>query len=241
MLVLTSLLLATSLDGTCSVPSKPSDPPPCAVEKVPGCLPGYKPRFDSSGRILFYACDVNYVPNPESSPPPAPPQSQPSPSPELATSPSPPEARGQIGLVLMPGVSAFPAHKGMGLDETKAEGQIALEFREKEGGARIRLTGEYTAFGKIGEFSFKYDFFDGFFFRPFLALGLGIASINPDAGLRAAGSAAAGVDLYISRDFFLTGELKGRVFTDGTRGPAHGLAISNQRQISLLAGMGFYF
>ena len=91
MLVLTSLLLATSLDGTCSVPFKPSDPPPCAVAKVPGCLPGYKPRFDSSGRILFYACDVDYVPNPAESspPPPAPPQSQPSPSPELATSPSP--------------------------------------------------------------------------------------------------------------------------------------------------------
>ncbi len=244
MLVFTSLLLATSLGWACLIPSSPKDPPPCAVAKVPGCLPGYRPHFDASGRLLFYACDVNYVPNPADTPPPLTPlQSQTPPSPTasraLAARPSPPEGRGHVGLVLMPGVAAFPSYTR--LDQTKPEGQLALEFRGTEGGARVRLTGEYTAFGKIGELSFKFDLFDRFFFRPFLALGLGVASINPDPAVRAAGSASAGVDLYISRNFFLTGELKGRLFTEGTRGPAHGLAISDRRQTSLLAGMGFYF
>ncbi len=243
MLVFTSLLLTTLLGWECLIPSSPSDPPPCAVTKVPGCLPGYRPRFDASGRLLFYACDVNSLPSPADTPPPAPLKSQTPPSPHpagaLATRPSPPEGRGHVGLVFMPGVAAFPVYRG--LDQTKVEGQLALEFRGTEGGGRVRITGEYTAFGKIGELSFKYDFFDRFFFRPFLALGLGVASINPDRALRGEGSASAGVDLYIGRDFFLTGELKGRLFTEGTRGPAHGLAISDRRQTSLLAGLGFYF
>jgi hypothetical protein len=89
--------------------------------------------------------------------------------------------------------------------------------------------------------SFKYDFFDGFFFRPFLGVGLGVASINPDASVRAAGSASAGVDLYLGRNFFLTGELKERLFMEGTDGSAHGLVTSDRRQTALLAGMGFYF
>ncbi len=256
MLILTSLLLATSLGSDSPLPSKPSDPPPCATANIPACLPGYRPQCVSFGRTLLYSCEANYVTTGavNTSPPPAPPaaiNTSPSPAPPqpqatassavASPPPSEKEGRGQIALVIMPGVSAYPAHTGMGLDETKAEGQIAVEFRGTVGGARIRLTGEWTDFGKIGELSFKYDFFDGFFFRPFLALGLGVASINPDAGLRAAGSAAAGVDWYISRDFFLTGELKGRVFTEGTRGAAHGLVISNQRQVALLAGMGFYF
>jgi len=145
---------------------------------------------------------------------------------EVAAAPTPPpsDSRGHVGLVFMPGVSSFPNYHGF--SGTKAEGQIALEFRGSEGGARVRLTAEYTTFGKIGEISFKYDFLEGFFFRPWLAVGLGIASINPDPAVRASGSAAGGVDLYITRDFFLTGEVKGRLFTEGTQGAAHGLAIS---------------
>ena len=139
----------------------------------------------------------------------------------------------------MPGVAAFPSYHGLG--GTKAEGQIALEFRGSEGGGRVRLTAEYASFGKIGEISFKYDFFDGFFFRPFLAVGLGVASINPDAEIRAAGSASVGLDLYLGRNFFLTGELKERMFMQGTDGSAHGLVTSDRRQTALLAGMGFYF
>jgi hypothetical protein len=159
--------------------------------------------------------------------------------PAVAATPTPPvESRGHVGLVFMPGVAAFPTYRGP--DNTKPEAQIALEFRGSEGGGRVRLTGEYASSGRIGELSFKYDFFDGFFFRPYLAVGLGVASINPNPGLRATGSAAAGVDLYISRDFFLTGELKGRLFSEGTEGPAHGLVVSDRTQVSFLAGIGFY-
>ncbi len=243
MLPLTTPLLAALLGQACPTPS-PYDPPPCAAAKVPGCLPGYRPQYDRSGR-LFYVCN-NVQPRAafQSPPPSLQPASQasltPTAPPELAaTPPPPPSDRGHVGLVFMPGVSSFPTYHGFG--GTKAEGQIALEFRGSEGGGRVRLTGEYTSFGKIGELSFKYDFLEGFFFRPWLAVGLGVASINPDPAVRASGSAAAGVDLYISRDFFLTGELKGRVFTEGTQGAAHGLAISDRRQISLLGGMGFYF
>jgi len=138
----------------------------------------------------------------------------------------------------MPGVSAYPTYTRF--ERAKAEGQIALEFRATEGGGRVRIAGEYTSFGRIGELSFKYDLFDGFFFRPFLSVGVGVASINPDPELRAAGSGSAGIDLYLGRDFFLTGELKRRFFMAGTQGEAHGLVVAREKQTSLLVGMGFY-
>jgi len=149
------------------------------------------------------------------------------------------EGRGHVALVFMPGVAAFPSYTR--LDRAKPEGQIALEFRGTEGGGRIRLSGEYTSFGKVGELSVKYDLLDGFFLRPFLAAGLGVASINPDPKLRAAGSGSAGIDLYLARDFFLTGEVKHRLFMEGTDGSAHGLVTSDRRQTAFFAGMGFYF
>jgi hypothetical protein len=139
----------------------------------------------------------------------------------------------------MGGVAAFPSYHN--IEATKPEAQIALEFRASKGGGRVRLLGEYTDFGKIGEVSFKYNFFEGFFFRPWLGLGLGVASINPDPKVRFEGSASGGVDLYITRDFFLTGELKARLFSEGTHGPAHGLVLSERRQVALLGGLGFYF
>ena len=139
----------------------------------------------------------------------------------------------------MPGVSSYPKYTTF--DQAKPEGQLALEFRGDGGGMRFRLAGEYTSFGKVGEASFKYDFFDKFFFRPFLGVGLGVASINPDAELRATGSASAGIDLYLGRNFFLTGEVKQRLFMEGTQGSAHGLVLSEGRATAFLAGMGFYF
>jgi hypothetical protein len=248
MLALAPLLLAAAVS--------PSDPPPCAAANVPGCLPGYVARIDRYGRLV-YAQDPNYY-----APPP-----QPRPAPRAYAQPVQPmyrqpaqpanwayptaagprrspepireEDRGHLALVFTPGVSSFPRYTN--INETKPEGQIALEFRPSDGGIRFRLAGEYTSFGKIGEASFKYDFFDNFFFRPFLAVGLGVASINPDADLRAAGSASVGVDLYLGRNFFLTGELKERMFMEGTSGSAHGLVTSDRRQTALLAGMGFYF
>jgi hypothetical protein len=70
---------------------------------------------------------------------------------------------------------------------------------------------------------------------------VGVASINPDPELRAAGSGSAGIDLYLARDFFLTGEVKRRLFMAGTKGDAHGLVVAEEKQTSLLVGMGFYF
>ena len=93
----------------------------------------------------------------------------------------------------------------------------------------------------MGELSAKYDLLDGFFLRPFLAVGLGVASINPDPALRAAASGSAGIDLYVGRDFFLTGELKRRMFMAGTQGEAHALVVAPEKQTSLFVGMGFYF
>jgi hypothetical protein len=236
MLPLATSLLAALLGQTCPTPS-PYDPPPCAAAKVPGCLPGYRPQLDQSGRLV-YVCNSAPLPAPVQ---PAPQAVVPTPSPPaVAATPTPPvEERGHVGLVLMPGVSSYPSNHG--LDGSKAGAQVALEFRGSEGGARVRLTGEWVSFGKIGELSFKYVFLEGVPFRPWLGIGVGIASINPNPDVRASASGSVGVDLYISRDFFLTSELKGRVFTQGTEGPAHGLAISDWKQLSFHAGMGFYF
>jgi hypothetical protein len=244
MIALAPVLLAAAVSS-----GSASDPPPCAAANVPGCLPGYVARTDRYGRLIYVA-DPNYVPPP----PPAPrvyaqpayaQQAQPAswayptnPAPRRAPEPLPQEDRGHVALVFTPGVSSFPRYN---VHETRPEGQIALEFRGNEGGIRFRLAGEYTSFGKLGEASFKYDFLDGFFFRPFLAIGIGIASINPDAEIRAAGSASVGLDLYLGRNFFLTGEVKERMFMEGTDGSAHGLVTSDRRQTALLAGMGFYF
>jgi hypothetical protein len=247
MLPITPVLLAAAISPAAY------EPPPCAAANVPGCLPGYVARIDRYGRLV-YARDPNYV----APAPPPPPQpraysysysySQPAQPatwaypatgiPRPAPEPLRREERGHVALVFMPGVSSFPKYTT--LNETKPEGQVALEFRGNDGGIRFRLAGEYTSFGKVGEASFKYDFFDGFFFRPFLGIGLGVASINPDASVRAAGSASAGVDLYLGRNFFLTGEVKERLFMEGTDGSAHGLVTSDRRQTAFLAGMGFY-
>lgn len=247
MFALAPVLLAAAVSS-----GSASDPPPCAAANVPGCLPGYVARTDRYGRLIYVA-DPNYVPPappaprayPQQPPPAYAQQAQPAnwyptnPAPRRAPEPLPREDRGHVALVFTPGVSSFPRYTN--IQETKPEGQVALEFRGNEGGIRFRLAGEYTSFGKIGEASFKYDFFDGFFFRPFLAIGLGVASINPDAEIRAAGSASVGLDLYLGRNFFLTGELKERMFMQGTDGSAHGLVTSDRRQTALLAGMGFYF
>ena len=243
---LASFLLAALL-GQASSP----DSPPCAAANVPGCLPGYVLKYNRWG-WLVYMRDPDYVPPLAQA---APARLAPLPSQVAAALPASwaypntpraapepqrmSEGRGHLALVFMPGVAAFPTYTRVG--RAKAEGQIALEFRGTEGGARVRLAAEYTSFGKIGELSFKYDLLDGFFLRPFLAVGAGVASINPDPELRAAGSGSAGIDLYLARDFFLTGEVKRRFFMARTQGDAHGLVVAGEKQTSLLVGMGFYF
>ena len=124
---------------------------------------------------------------------------------------------------------------GMLPREREAGGRFAVAFDP----TLVRGMGYYTgpifeaAYGELGaygEVSVKYDLLDGFFLRPFLAVGAGVASINPDPELRAAGSGSAGIDLYLARDFFLTGEVKRRFFMAGTQGEAHGLVVSREKQ-----------
>ena len=247
VLVVASAALAQA-DGYAA--GSPSDPPPCAAANVPGCLPGYKAKIDRYGRLVYVRDPAYYPPQvpqqyPQYSQPanwaypvPAYPQAPvaPRPSPEPVRQ----ESRGHVALVFMPGVTSYPKYTNF--DDTQQAISAALEFRGSEGGMRFRLAGEYTSFGKIGEVSFKYDFFDKFFFRPFLGVGLGVASINsPNADLRATGSASGGIDLYLGRNFFLTGEVKQRLFMEGTQGDAHGLVVSQGRSTAFLAGMGFYF
>jgi len=245
MLPLVAVLLGAAVGQVDPSAASYSDPPPCAAANVPGCLPGYTARIDRYGRLVYARDPDHAVPPPRAqrsysqySQPASwayPATGIPRPAPE----PLRMESRGHVALVFTPGVSSFPRYTRF--DDTKADLQLALEFRGNDGGIRFRLAGEYTSFGKIGELSFKYDFFDGFFFRPFLGVGVGVASINPDAAIRAAGSASAGIDLYLGRDFFLTGEVKQRLFMEGTDGSAHGLVTSERKQTSFLAGMGFYF
>jgi hypothetical protein len=263
MLPVASFLLAALL-GQSSLPN--ADPPPCVATQVPGCVPGYVLKSNLWG-VAVYVRDPNYVP-PLAQSGPAPLRTVPSeiqfvasnnrpaawaypiqgyaPLPPRTAQPAqvaepaqrPAEDRANVGLVFMPGVTTFPTYTKF--DQGKGSAQVALEFRGNEGGFRVRLLGEYTAFGKIGELSLKYDLFDGFFFRPFLAVGGGVASINPDAQVRASASASAGIDLYLGRDFFLSGEAKRRMFMAGTQGDAHGLVVSPEKQTSFLFGMGFY-
>jgi hypothetical protein len=253
MLPLASFLLAALLGQASSI----SEPPPCAAANVPGCLPGYVARSDGWGRVI-YIRDPDYVPPLAQAAPvrvmPAHSQVVVMPAQFVpwdgqsaiaagAMNPLRPEraqsSRGHVALVFMPGISTFPTYTRF--SEGKPEGQIAVELRASEGGGRLRLAGEYTSFGKMGEASVKYDLLDGFFLRPFFAIGLGVASINPDPSLRAAASGSAGIDLYLARDFFLTGEIKRRVFVAGTQGDAHGLVVDPGKQTSIFAGFGYYF
>jgi len=236
-----ALMVASLVVGQACPPPSSWDAPPCALANVPGCVPGYWPVFDERLGRTVYVCaprrapatqPVVWVPSP-AAPPAAPPVAPPA----AAVATQQGEPRGHLAFVFMPGVSTYPSGN---LERGAAAGQLALEMRGSTGGGRLRLVGTYVSFGKIGEISAKYDFLEGFPFRPFVAVGLGVASINPDPTIRGSGSGSAGVDLYLSRDFFLTGEWNGRVFTNGTQGPAHGLAVVDQKQTSFWVGLGFY-
>jgi len=243
-MTLAHIFLTALLGQNCPGPTSASGPPPCAAANVPGCLPGYVARTDQNGRIIF-ACDPNYgVPQAHAPPPAPPPLVATAAPPPWAYAPPPPpgppaETRGQVAFVLMPGVSTYPRYTT--LEQSNPLGQLALEIRGAQGGARLRFLGEYASFGRLGEVGVKYDFLESLPVRPFIGLGIGVAVINPDPTLRASFSASAGVDFFLSRDFFLTGEINGRLFTGGTNGPAQGLVISDLREMSVLAGMGFYF
>ena len=235
--------------GQCPDPPSRYGPPPCAAANVPGCLPGYRRSLDAHGRTV-YVCAVN------ASPAPAPAPQAPLPGPRTSElgaggAPPPPYApapqyaaryptaavdpgrRGMLGLVLMPGASTVDrGHTG------DATGAVALELRGPVGGARLRFGYEFSREVHAAEAGLKYDFFDRGQIRPFLAVGVGGASLAQDPGWSPSGSISAGLDLYVVRDIFATIEVKQRAFTHDTR---DGFDISSVHQTSVFAGVGFYF
>jgi hypothetical protein len=257
-------ILAATLGQACPEPPSRYGPPPCAAANVPGCLPGYRKRIDDWGRVT-YVCDPSYyqqqsLPPPASAPYPAESQQAwaapaPAPAPRYAPqyapppytpqyappysapyAPRPAEPRGLLGIVFMPGATT-PLDTNR---TTVGTGALALELRAPTGGARLRFSLEYASFGHLAEVALKYDFNDRGQIRPFLALAVGGASVDPDPAWRLEGTASAGLDLYLSRNFFLTFEAKRRAFTQRSDSAAFGLDSSSLRQTAFFGGVGLY-
>jgi hypothetical protein len=176
---------------------------------------------------------------------PAPPPPAHAPAPLAFRSPD----RGRLALVLMPGATSELS--GPARDEVDQEyGAVGLELRGRTGGARVRFAMQFAEFGRIGELTLKYDFFDDGPVRPFLGLGVGAAKVDPlhddtgtlvsDAEWRACGSIVGGVDLYLTPNVFFTLELQGRRFADRSDGTGDGLEVNDLRQQAALVGIGFY-
>jgi hypothetical protein len=231
----------------CPRPPTRYGPPPCAASPVPGCLPGYRRRVDAWGRVT-YVCDpapVQAPPPPTGvpSPPPAavpPPPPAAVPPPPSYAPPIPPDAppylepatRGVVGFVAMGGATTRPETSRDG----ESVGAVGLELRAPAGGVRLRLGLEYAPFGYVAEAAFKYDFNDRGPVRPFLAVGLGGADVDPAPGWRLEVNAAAGLDLYLTRDLFFTAELKRRAFAQR----ADVTEFTDLHQTALFVGIGVF-
>lgn len=257
--MLSHLLLAVALQA-CPQPLTAGDPPPCSAANVPGCLPGYVPVRDRTGRVI-YVCTAS-SPAPAAAAPPSAPvvavpsapaqvyaptyaptwaPSYPPPQPPLAYAPPREPGRGRIALVFAPSRTSDPSlgmNGGRELDHSGAA--AAIELRGREGGARVRAQLQYTELGRTAELGLKYDFFDRWPLRPFLGLGLGATSFDADKDWRMSGCAFAGLDLYLDRNAFLTAEIQGRRFANRTSDTGRGLELSSRRQATVLLGIGIY-
>ncbi len=256
--MLAPLVLAAALSqasgpaSSCPEPPSRSGPPPCAAANVPGCLPGYRRRVDEWGRVT-YVCDPSYAAGPpiQGPPPPEGPRGEapaPAPAPPRYAPPysspyAPPPSygaaaphRGPLGVVAMAGATTRLETNRDG----ESAGALALELRGPVSGARLRLGLEYAPFGHVAEVAFKYDFNDRGQVRPFLAVGLGGADVDPVPGWRFEASAAIGLDLYLTRDLFLTTELKRRAFARRSDAAAYGLEFTDLHQTAFFVGIGFY-
>lgn len=257
--MLAPVVLALAVSQTCPEPPSRNGPPPCAAQNVPGCLPGYVRDYDRYGRVI-YRCDPNsFRPSPPQSQalppvPPPEPYAAPAPAPAPVAPPAPRYARpyappyapspyggygdrGVVGLVLMPGVSTT---RDRASNHAEGTGAIALELRAPRGGGRLRFEYEGVSFGRIADAALKYDFNDHGEVRPFLAVGVGAASVDPEPGWHFTAAGSVGVDLYPTRNFFLTAELKQRVFTQRAAGPGHGIEQAGLPQTALFFGVGLY-
>ncbi len=88
----------------------------------------------------------------------------------------------------------------------------------------------------MAEVAFKYDFNDGGQVRPFLAVGLGGADVDPLPGWRFEANAAVGLDLYLTRDLFFTAELKRRAFAQRS----DAAQFTDLHQTAFFVGVGFF-
>jgi hypothetical protein len=170
-------------------------------------------------------------------PPPAPRPPPPAYPPVYAAPAPAPEHPRFFGLVFMPGVSSKLTDPH---DVGQAAGALAIELRPSWGGARLRLGVEGGQFGRVAEVALKYDFFEPSPVKPFLSVSAGAGAIDPDPVWRFEGSVGGGIDLYATRDFFFTFEVKERWFANRSAGVASGLEPSGLRQTAFYAGLGIY-
>ena len=245
------LYLALALGQACPAPPGRYGPPPCAAANVPGCLPGYIRDRDEWGRVI-YRCDPSYwgtpapapappSPEPWAGPPPAPPPSIPPPPPAYAPQLAVSQPRGVVGLVFMPGATTTIGNGHTDVHRTYWTGALALELRAPTGGGRLRFGGEWTEFAHLAEVGLKYDFLDQGPVRPFLALAGGAASFDGTPTWRFEGAGSVGLDIYPSRNFFITLEAKRRWFASRDDDLAYGLPAGSLWQTAFFAGMGVYF
>ncbi len=241
--MLANLLFALALGQGCPQPVSPNGPPPCAAMNVPGCLPGYTPIRDRYGRLI-YACDGGYRARAQlvpAYPVASPAVVQPVYPPPYPAAEARPPRRGLFALVLTPGrTTDFDHDRPGGRDLDRVVAGAAIELRGREGGARVRFQYQLTELGRVAELGLKYDFLDRSPLRPFIGLAAGGATTDPDRDWRASGSAFAGLDLYLSRNAFLTAEIQGRRFATRSSGGGRGLEVTSQHQTTVLGGLGIY-
>lgn len=159
------------------------------------------------------------------------------------------QTRGMVGLVFMPlGTARLSAPDYATTYDPEVHGAFALEVRSPWAygpfhGGRFRFGGELSRHDRIFDVSLKYNFFDPGPFQPFLTVGAGLANLGPESDWRSTFSASAGMDFYLTRNFFLTMEFKGRMFGDPSSetllaGTGYGRDVT---QSTALFGLGVYF
>jgi len=159
------------------------------------------------------------------------------------------QTRGMLGLVFMPlGTARLDAPDLATTYDPEVHGALGLEIRSPYprgpfSGGRFRFGGELSEHDRIFDVSLKYNFFDWSPFQPFLTLGVGVGHLSPESEWRSTYSASAGIDFYLTRNFFLTMEFKGRGFGDPSRtaiaaGDSYGNRVT---QGTALFGLGVYF
>jgi hypothetical protein len=200
--------------------------------------PGTETAMTITAAVLALSLAQGYYPPYPPPPPPA------YPPPPARYYPPQPQAqpRGLVGLVLMPVGSSSLQSDLQGWQTTNEwHGAVALELRPPRGGGRVRFGGEFSDHDRILDVSLKYNFFDWSPVQPFLTVGAGAGNLGPETAWRATFSVSGGVDFYLTRDFFVTAELKGRTFSnlsdmDPSNHYGRGVTMS-----TVLVGAGVYF